>query len=166
MYEEETILTHISFPVYQVHTVDSMLFCVDTDASHSCIGDKTLERIVCHSGRVSIPVIDYKHDFKHGDTLVRSRGMVKLMLPTLRSTIEIPFILDVVEIEIPTLLGLDVLDRNNLLVHNMTNHLWNRIITNKDPLRFDNMLKIKLIRNGQHLYVPLSTSIQLFYTLA
>ena len=87
------------------------------------------------------------------------------MLPTPGSTLGIPVILDVVDVEIQELLGLVVLDENNLLVDNVTNHLWSRIIANNDLLRFEHIWKIKLIRKGDHLYVPLSTSIQLFYTM-
>ena len=81
MFEDKTTLPYISFPKYQVHTVEPILFCVDIGTSHSCNGDKILERIARHSGRRSIPIIDSKHDFKFGDTLVRPRGMVELMLP-------------------------------------------------------------------------------------
>ena len=105
MYEDTTTITYMSFPIYQVHTVDPMLFCVDTDAPHSCIGDKELEKIVRHSGGRSIPVIDSKRDLKFGDTLVTSRRVVELMLPTSGSTLDIPFIPDVVDVEIPPLLG-------------------------------------------------------------
>ena len=54
MYEDETTINYISFPIYQVHTVDPILFCVDTGASHSCIVDKALEKIFRHSERRSI----------------------------------------------------------------------------------------------------------------
>ena len=70
MYEEETIIIYISFPIYQVHTADPMLFCVNFGVPHSCNGDKALERIVRHSGRISIAVIDSERDFEFGDTLV------------------------------------------------------------------------------------------------
>ena len=82
------------------------------------------------------------------------------MLPSLESVLYIPVLLDVLDIEIPALLGLNVLDGNNLLFKNLKNHPWSRIITKKDPLRFKDRWKIKLIRKGDHLYVPLSTRIQ------
>ena len=110
-------------------------------------------------GRRSIPIIDSKRDLKFGDTLVRSRGIIELMLPTPGCTLDILVILDVLDVKIPPLLGLNVLDRNNLLVDNITYHLWNRIISNKDPLRFEDIWKIKLIIKGGHLYVLLSTPI-------
>ena len=144
MYEEETIITYISFLTCQVHAVDPMLFCVDIGALHSSIGDKALERIVRHYRCRSVPVIDSKGDFKFGDTLVRSRGVIEQMLPTPESTFDILVIFDVVDVEIQALQGLDVLDGNNHLVYNVTNYLWNRIINNKDPLWFEDMWKSNL----------------------
>ena len=70
---------------------------------------------------------------------VRSRGIVELILSTPGSVLEIPVILDVVDHEIPALLGLEFLYGNNLLVENVSNHLSNRIITNKDPLGLEGM---------------------------
>ena len=81
-------------------------------------------------------IIDSKHDFKFGDMLARSRGMVELMFTKPGFSLEILILLDVVDLEIQALLGLDVLDCNNLLFDNVTNHLWKGIIVNLDPLRF------------------------------
>ena len=64
MYEDETTINYISVPLYQVHTVDSMLFGNDIGGSHTCIGDKELERIVRHSRRRSIPIKNSKRGFK------------------------------------------------------------------------------------------------------
>ena len=91
--------------------------------------------------------------------------MVELILPATRSILDIPVILDIVDVEILPLIGFDALDGNNILVDNVRSHLWNRIITNKDPLRFEDVWKIKLIMKGEYLYISLSTSIQLFYTM-
>ena len=74
---------YISFQIYQVHTVNTMVFCVDTGAPHFCIGNKALERIFRHFGRKSIPIIDPERDFKSSDTLVGSRGVVEHVLPAL-----------------------------------------------------------------------------------
>ena len=61
------------------------------------------------------------------------------MLPTSGSTLYIPALRDVADVEITALLGLYILDENNIFVDNVTNHLWNRIITNKDPFRFEDI---------------------------
>ena len=113
----------MSFPIYQVNTAEPMLFCVNIGAPHSCIGNKVLENIIRHSGRKSIPKIDSKRDFKFDDILVGSIGMVGLMLLTRGSTLDMPVILDVVDVEILPLLGVYVLGKKPLLVDNITNHL-------------------------------------------
>ena len=123
MSEDETIKTYISLPIFQIHKLDPLLFCIVISALHSCIGDKALERIVCHSARRPNTIIDSKHDFIFGDTLVRSTGKVELILPKHGYTFDISVILDVVDVEISTLLGLKVQDGNNLLVDYVTNDL-------------------------------------------
>ena len=42
-YNEHTII-FISIPIYQVHTIDELISCLDTGASISCIGVYELER--------------------------------------------------------------------------------------------------------------------------
>ena len=125
--------------VYQVHTVDPMLLFVDTGAPHSCIRDKALERNVWDSWRRSIPINDSIWDFKFSDSLARSRSVVELMLETPGSTPDTLVIFDVVDVDIPVFLGINILDRNNLLVDSVTNHLWNHKITNKDTFRFEDI---------------------------
>ena len=49
--------------------------------------------------------------------------MVELMLQTPGSIPDLLAILDVIDFGIPALLALDVLDGNNILVKNVTNHL-------------------------------------------
>ena len=149
-----------------MHTQDSMVFCIDTGAPISFIGKRTLKRIVQRSVRNFIPMIQSERDFQFGDTLIRSKSMIELILPTPGNRREIPVIMDVVDVDIPALLGIDVLDGNNLFVDNVAGHLWNRIITCKEPLQFEDRWKTQLIRKGEHLYVPLKAPIQSFYTMA
>ena len=72
-----------------------MIFYADTGAPHSCIEDNELKRIIRHSERRTISVIDSERDFKFGDTLLRSRGIVELTLPTPGSALDIPVIIHV-----------------------------------------------------------------------
>ena len=134
-YEDESITTYIFIAMHQVHNINPMKFCLDSWSPHSFIGDKALERIFGQSGSKSFPIIDSRRDFKFRDTLFKSRGMVELMLPRTESTLDIPVLLDFVDVKMPALVGLDVHDCNNFFVDNVTNHLWNIIVTNKDPLR-------------------------------
>ena len=57
------------------------------------------------------------------DILLRSRGMIELMLPTSGSTLDMPVIQYVVDIEVPLLHGFYVLDGNNALVENVASRL-------------------------------------------
>ena len=72
-----------------------------------------------------------------GNTEIKSQEMVELLLPTPRHIQDIPILLDVVDINILALLGLDVLDENNLFVDNVTGHFWNRVITRQHPLTYE-----------------------------
>ena len=67
--------------------------------------------------------------------------MIELALPKIGYTLNIPVIIDVADVEILALLGLDVPDVINLLGNNITNHLWNRIIINKGALRSEDIWK-------------------------
>ena len=62
--------------------------------------------------------------------------MIELILPTPRSVRDIPILVDVVDVDISALLGLDELDSNNFFIGNVTGHIWNRIITCKESLQF------------------------------
>ena len=88
--------------------------------------------------------------------------MFELILPTRKFTLAMPVILDVVDVKIPPLLGLNVVYGKNLLINNVNNHLGGRKITNMNPPRFEDIWKIKLIRKGEHLYVTLSTHINCY----
>ena len=136
-YDNEKILTLISKPTYQVKTNDPMLFCIDTGASISCIGENALKRIITHTDRTANPIAESEHNFRLRYTVIRSKGMVELMLQTPATFCYIPILLDFVDVYIPAFLGLDALDGNNLLVDNVTGHLWNSVIISKQPLRYD-----------------------------
>ena len=69
--------------------------------------------IVRHSGGIAIPVIGSKRDFKFGNTCVRSRGMVELMLLIPGSALDIPVIPEVAHVEIPALHELEALEGKN-----------------------------------------------------
>ena len=43
---------------------------------------------------------------------------------------------DVIDIDIPDLLGLDILDSFGLMAENVTNRLWHRIRMNEDPVEY------------------------------
>ena len=93
-----------------------MLPCVDTIAPFTCIGNKALKRIVYFVGHRSISIIYSDQDFNFGDTVIESKGMIELLLPRPEHIQYIPILIDVVDINIPTLLDLDVLDGKTYLL--------------------------------------------------
>ena len=131
MYDDEPALTNLSFLIYQALKVDSMLLALNMGASYSCIGDTASETIVRKFGRRYIPIIDQKREFELRETLLKTRGLIEHMLQTRRSTLDIPVILDVKDIEIPTFAGPDFLDGETLNVDNATNHVFSCLPTNK-----------------------------------
>ena len=76
-----------------------------------------------------------------------------------------PIFLDIVDVNVLAQLGLDILDRNNLIVDKVTGHLWNRIFNIQHPLKYEDRWKSKLIRHGEHLYVQLKATLRLFYIM-
>ena len=62
--------------------------------------------------------------FKFGDGSFRSMGKVKMHIQISKEN-SISFFADVIQAEIPLLLGLDVLDKEKLVVNNVKNEIWN-----------------------------------------
>ena len=87
------------------------------------------------------------------------------MLPTTEFWIDVPVLFDILHVEIPSLIGQDVLDENKILIDNETNSPWSRISCSKDQLRFVDLSRMKLTKKSEHPYVPLYTPIQLFYIM-
>ena len=136
MYDNEHILRFISIPTYQVHTMGSMLFCVDTGIPIPCTEDKALKKIIYSIGRTYIPMIYSERDYQFGDKVRKSKGMIRLFLLLAPGHIQdIPILLGIVGANVPALLGFDVLDGFILLVENVAERLRNRVITNEHPLQ-------------------------------
>ena len=139
-----------------------MLFCIDTGAHISCIGNKAFKNIISQTGCTAILLVKSEHNFRFGDTTMRSKGMVKHILPIPEGYPDISILLDVVNANIPALLGIDALDGKILFLDNASGHLWNRIIINRKQLRHNDGWKMMLIRKGDHLYISLIETIQSF----
>ena len=133
VYNNDRTMTFTPIPTYQVHTMDPILFCVDTGAPMSSIRNKTFKRIVQCVGRRYISMIESDGQFKLGGIVIRSKRIVELFLSTPEYVQDIPILLDIVYVNVPTLLSLYVLDGTNLFVDNAFGHLWNRNITSTHP---------------------------------
>ena len=67
--------------------------------------------------------------------------MVELLLLTPGHIQDKPILNDVVDVNVPALLGLDVLDRNNVFVENVTGHLWKRVTIRQHALKYGDRWK-------------------------
>ena len=60
--------------------------------------------------------------------------MIELAIQTPDNIPPIHILLDVVDMGVPALIGFDVLDANCLMVNNISNRLWNRVVISNDLL--------------------------------
>ena len=81
-YDMKIVLKLIFIPTYQVPTMDPMVFCVDTEAPISCIGDNALKKIIYSVDLKSISMILSDRNFQFWNTEIKSQGMVELPFPT------------------------------------------------------------------------------------
>ena len=70
------------------------------------------------------------------------------MLPTPGSTIDIPVIRDVVDIEMTPLLCVNSLDGDNRLVENVTSYLGNHMTNYKNPVVFKKHMDDQTYKEG------------------
>ena len=104
-------------------------FCVDISAPKSVIGRKELCRIFSEQN-LRVPELQstaHKHRFWFEDELFDSLGRVTHYLATQIGVPLIPVELDVVQADVPALLGMDILDREGLIADTVANCLTKRV---------------------------------------
>ena len=161
------------FDMSNTHFSDTVIdyypgFCVDIGAPRSVIGNKTLNAQLKKLDRNSISKIPSGNSFRFGDVTTPSLEMVELWLRIPSPRRSIPVLIDIVEVNVPALLGLDVLDSERLYACNVTNKLFHRRILSKegDPLEFVDMWCTPLTRHDNHLYAEMLFPSCMFYTAA
>ena len=101
-------------------------FCVDIGAPKSVIGHKELKKIFSRLGRRVKKLKTSFNRFRFADTTFKSLGQVSIPLATPPGRPPISVTMDVVPVDIPPLLGLDVLDRESLIADTVANQLTKR----------------------------------------
>ena len=142
-------------------------FCVDTGALRSVLGKRQLNYILRITQNKLIPRMPSGNTFKFGDVTVKSLGMIELDLKTPAPRRPIPVLLDIVPVDVPALLGLDVLDAEGLYADNVTNRIVHRHVTSKpgEPLSYQDLWCMPLIRYDGHLYAGMCFPTTTFYTV-
>ena len=92
--------------------------------------------------------------FRFGDMSVKSLEMVEIDLEVPSPRRSIPVLMDIVPVDVPALLGLDVLDSESLYADNVTNGLVQRVVLSKpgESFQFKEVRSIPLLRCDGHLY--------------
>ena len=134
-------------------------FCVDIGAPKSVIGRATLGSIIRSQNRSSIPISSSDNMFTFGEVTVKSQGAVELWLRTPSIVQHIPVILDIVELDIPALLGLDIIDAYGLVADTVNNRLVHLRKGESKPI-----WHVPLTRADNHVYAEMLLPPQVFYT--
>ncbi len=134
------------------------VFCVEIAAPGSVIGRPQLNRILSVFQEKEIPCISSQNSFRFGDVTVRSLGMVEIALDTPPNVSNVPVLIDIVPVDVPPLLGLDVLDGEGLYADNKNNRLVRREIPSRtgDVLKYEDHFHMPLTRHDDHLYAKMS----------
>lgn len=145
--------------------VRNAIFCADIGAPKSVIEFKAPQQI-CRRKYISLtPSIS---SFCYGGDALTLLGTVMLYLQTPPEIPPIDVRCDVVIVNIPPLLGLDVLDRHNLKAGTVTNQLIKKTIIRDEKRNtsfvFDDW-HVPLTRENQYAYVKMCVPGDFLYTL-
>ena len=114
--------------------------------------------ILRNLGKKGIPRINSRSSFRFGDVAVPSQGLIEIALDTPPNVRPIYVLMDIVTVDIPALLELDVLDGENLYADNVTNRLVHRQVLPGpgELLMNEDTWNVPLIRYKGHLYARMN----------
>lgn len=99
---------------------------MDTGAPQSVIGRKELNRIFNKNGIHDVRIIPSNKSFRFVDTSFKYLGRVQIELETPLVALTVQVCLDIVQVDIPALLEMDVLDKEVLTPCLISNRLGKR----------------------------------------
>lgn len=142
-------------------------FICDLGTPKSVVGRKELFRILNSTGNHNRRISPSGIRFLFADTVYQSRGEVTLFLKTPSGIPKVMIELDIVDADIPALLGMDVLDKESLTPCTITNRLIHKAkgttMDGKDII-IDSW-SVPLIRSpSNHLYAEMESVTPLFFT--
>ena len=126
-------LSHGLAKSFHTKSVSPSLCCVDIGAPRSCIVLSQYKRILHSLKRRTKPLHTSNCTLRFGYQIVKSFGMEKLALYIPSDVQPIPVIIDIVPVNDPVLLELDVLDGYSMLAENATHRLWHSEEACEDP---------------------------------
>lgn len=111
-------------------------FCVDSGAPRSVIGNSLLQRLQNQFNINNTNLQPSSLKFRFGDKIYDSLGTFTFSLKTPSGINNIDVPLDVVDVNIPALIGLNILDQNRLMIDNVNNKLARRRQIRKNGLTY------------------------------
>ncbi len=117
-------------------------------------------------GKKGIPRIRSTNSLRFSDVTVPSLGLIEIALEVPTPRRSIPVLMDIAAVDIPALLGLDILDSEQLYADNATNRLVHREVLSKpgESLQYGDRWQVPLTRYGSHLYAQMHLPRHTFYT--
>ena len=144
-------------------------FCVDIGAPKSVIGREELERTVRRKGLQRPKLTVSQRRFRFADTMFKSVGKVKLYLATPPGVPPLPVLLNVVDANIPVLLGLDFLNKESLTADAVVNRLKKRtpVRLQDGTYKFSGEWSMRLKRaKSKYVYIEMGFSTNMYFTRA
>ncbi len=140
--------------------------CVDIGAPRSVIGGRYLNMVLHCRNEKSIPRMEPANSSRFVYVAVKSLGLIEIDLEVPSPRRSIPVLIDIVPVDVPTLLGLDLLDSECLHADNVTGRLVHRIVLSHpvETLNLQDVWSAPLLRCDGHLYAEMRFSAHTFYT--
>lgn len=98
-------------------------FYVDSGAPRFVVGRKTLNRMFTANGAHQRRIMPSRNRFQFADAIYDSLGIIFVPLLTPPRVPSAMLSIDIVDVDIPALLGMDVLDKESLTPCTGSNHL-------------------------------------------
>ncbi len=111
------------------------------------------------------PLVESYNSFWYGDVDVKSVGIVRISLESLLHVPDIMVLMNIVSVNVPALLCLDILDAEGLYAVNFTNRLVHRKINSRsrELLVYADTSHVPIVRLDGHLYSRMSFPNTTFY---
>lgn len=145
----------------------SIRFCCDTGAPKSVVGRKELNRILNALGLHERRIFPSRKKFRFAYAVYNSLGRISIFLRTCPGVSKIFVELDIVDADIPALLGMDDLDNESLTPCTFSNRLIKRSVRMAQDWkeRFVDEWSVPVVRSSSnHLYVEMNLSTETYFT--
>lgn len=158
---------HIRTLSKEVNVRRPLGFCCDIGAPRSVVGKKELNRILNAIGLHRRRILPSRNRFRFADAVYESLGRISIPLSVPRGIPQVFVELDIVDADIPALLGMDVMDKESLTHCTVSNRLIKRIVhkdSNGTEIFVDDWYVPMVRSRSNHLYAEMHLSTAMYFT--